>query len=172
VRADARSTGAIAVDADAAAALALAIAFSLREAPPPDRVFSHTVAGGKALGLDPAVVASIEAAGDGHGPGAISEGGWTLTALRNAFHQLLFADDLANALMDTVALGGDASLTGAVAGALCGTVHGREAIPWIWRDRVLTCRPMRGLPGVGRPRPRALWSVDAKVVAERLLTSS
>ncbi len=172
VRTDARLTGAGPADADAAAALALAIAFALREGPDAELVFSHTIAGAKALDFAAPVIEALEAASDGSGLGDIPSKEWSRVALRNAFHQLLFADDLANGLMDTVAAGGDASLTGAVAGALMGAVKGREAIPWIWRDRILTCRPMRGLPGVRRARPRAVWSVDAMVVAERLLTSS
>lgn len=172
LRGDARSTGASPVEADASAAVGLAIAFALREGPSAEGVFSHALAGAKALGLDPAVIAAVESAGDGPGPAHIQSGARVLPALRNGFSQLLFADDLANGLMDTVSRGGDPSLSGAVAGALLGAVHGREAIPWIWRDRVLTCRPIKGLPGVRRPRPRALWPVDAMVLAERLLTSS
>lgn len=175
-RADAALTHGHPHAADAAAALALAMAFALREAPPPDRVYSHAVAGAKALGLAPAVVEALESAGDGRPPPPIQpEGrapGAILAAVRGAFYQLLVAEDVPNALMDTVARGGDAAPHAAVTGALLGAVHGREALPWIWRDRVLTCRPIEGLPGVGRPRPRALWPVDAMVLAERLLTSS
>jgi hypothetical protein len=50
-----------------------------------------------------------------------------------------------------------------------GAVHGARALPPAWVDRVLTCRPIAGLPGVVRPRPRAYWPVDLLVLAERLV---
>jgi len=53
---------------------------------------------------------------------------------------------------------------------LLGAVYGREAIPFRWADRVLTCRPMEGLVGVKRPRPECLWPVDALFLAEQLIT--
>jgi hypothetical protein len=57
----------------------------------------------------------------------------------------------------------------AIAGALLEAVHGIEAIPVQWADRVLTCRPIKGLQGVKKPRPEASWPVDALFLAERLL---
>ena len=106
-----------------------------------------------------------------HGPpdDYVTHMGWVRIALHNAFHQLLCAD-LADALMDTVAHGGDTDTNACVTGALLGAVHGREHLPLIWRDRVVTCRPLNGLESVYRPRPRAFWPVDALVLAERLLT--
>jgi hypothetical protein len=48
-------------------------------------------------------------------------------------------------------------------------VHSLGAILPQWFDRVITCRPIEGLRGVRRPRPRALWPVDATNLVERLL---
>lgn len=150
---------------DANAAYALGVAFAVREGAAPDRVYSHTVAGAKALELHPAVIAALEAADgplDGVSP--------VEAALHGAFRQLLCADDFANAMMDTVGAGGDTCAC--VTGALLGAVFGRERLPFLWRDRVMTCRPMNGLDQVYRPRPRAFWPVDALTLAERLLTLS
>ena len=58
---------------------------------------------------------------------------------------------------------------GAAAGARFGAQHGRAALPTRAVERVLTCRPLAGAPGVVTPRPRACWPVDALVLAERLL---
>jgi hypothetical protein len=95
--------------------------------------------------------------------------GWVCVALQNAFHQLLHAGSLEAGVVDTVARGGDADTNAAIAGALLGAVHGRESVPWQWRDRVPSGRPIEGLPGVRRPRPRPFWPVDALLLAERLL---
>lgn len=169
VRTDAALTHPHPICQDANAAFALAVAFALREGSGPEAVYSHAVAGAKALGLHADVIGVLEAAG--HGPPAdyLTHQGWVRIALHNAFFQLLFAEDLAAGLMDTIARGGDTDTNACIAGALLGATHGREALPWLWRDRVLTCRPIAGLPGVKRPRPRAFWPVDALVIAERLL---
>ena len=90
-------------------------------------------------------------------------------SLQNAFYRLLHAPSLEEGVVDTIAEGGDTDTHAAIAGALLGAVHGREAVPFAWRDRVLTCRPLEGLPGVVHPRPRAFWPVDALVLAEHLL---
>jgi ADP-ribosylglycohydrolase/fructose-1,6-bisphosphatase/inositol monophosphatase family enzyme len=92
-------------------------------------------------------------------------------ALQNAFYQLLHATAPAEGLIATVACGGDTDTNAAIAGALLGAVHGLRAWPVSWRDRVLSCRPMQGLPGVGSPRPRAFWPVDALELAEGLLVA-
>jgi ADP-ribosylglycohydrolase/fructose-1,6-bisphosphatase/inositol monophosphatase family enzyme len=93
--------------------------------------------------------------------------GWVLIALRNAFHTLLTAPSLEAGVVATVRRGGDTDTTPAVAGALLGAVHGREAVPPQWREMVLSCRshPLRAR----RPRPMPYWPVDALELAERLL---
>lgn len=99
----------------------------------------------------------------------LSQQGWVLIALQNAFYQLLHARNLEEGLVDTVGRGGDTDTNGCIAGALLGAVHGREAVPPRWQDRILSCRPLAGLAGVRRPRPEQFWPVDALILAERLL---
>jgi ADP-ribosylglycohydrolase len=96
--------------------------------------------------------------------------GWCRTALRNAFFQLLHAKSFEAGVVDTVARGGDTDTNGAIAGALLGALHGVDAVPFQWRDRVLTCRPLAGIPGVNRPRPAVYWPTDALELAEQLLS--
>lgn len=93
--------------------------------------------------------------------------GWVLLALQNAFHEALHADGLEQGVVATVARGGDTDTNAAIAGALLGAVHGREAVPLQWRQQVLSCRahPLRAR----RVRPERYWPVDALEVAERLL---
>ena len=65
--------------------------------------------------------------------------------------------------------GGDTDTNAAIAGALLGAVHGREAVPAQWADRVLNCRPKAGDPRVQRPRPERFWPVDALELAAQLV---
>lgn len=95
--------------------------------------------------------------------------GWVRIAFGNAFYRLLHSESLEDAVVETVRCGGDTDTNAAICGALLGAVHGRDAIPKQWVDRVLTCRPIKGVAGVHRPRPRGMWPVDALVLAERLL---
>jgi ADP-ribosylglycohydrolase/fructose-1,6-bisphosphatase/inositol monophosphatase family enzyme len=101
-------------------------------------------------------------------PDFVTAQGLVTVALQNAFYQLRHAPPEA-ALVDTVRRGGDTDTNAAIAGALLGAVHGVEALPLRWRNAVLTCFPVAGLPGCQRPRPPSCWAVDALVVAERLL---
>ena len=116
-----------------------------------------------------AVRAAIAKARQGPPPDYVTSQGSVLTALQNAFYQLLHAPDLEQGVADTVVRGGDTDTNAAIAGALLGAVHGRAAIPAQWMDCVLTCRPIEGLPGVRRPRPPEYWPTDAVYLAERLL---
>jgi len=95
--------------------------------------------------------------------------GYVLIALQNAFYQVLHAPTFADGVVATVMGGGDTDTNAAIAGALLGAIHGVDAIPAQWRAAVLACRPRRGAPGVGRPRPEALWPVDALELAQQLL---
>jgi ADP-ribosylglycohydrolase len=93
--------------------------------------------------------------------------GWVLIALGNAFHTLLSASSLEDGVIATVRRGGDTDTNAAIAGALLGAVHGRDAVPQQWRLMVLSCRahPLHAR----RPRPMPFWPIDALELAERLL---
>jgi hypothetical protein len=119
-------------------------------------------------GGEPAVVEALAGAWSGPPPSYTKNQGWVLVALQNAFHQLLHAPSLEEGVIATVMAGGDTDTNGAIAGALLGAVHGRDAVPRRWRRMVLTCRPLREL-GARQPRPEEVWPVDALVLAEALL---
>jgi hypothetical protein len=93
--------------------------------------------------------------------------GWVRIALQNAFYELLHAGSLEEGVRRTVRRGGDTDTNAAIAGALLGAVHGREAVPAQWRQAILSCRPhpLRAK----RVRGRTYWPVDALELAERLL---
>lgn len=92
--------------------------------------------------------------------------GFVQHALQNAFFQLLHAESLEEGVVATVGRGGDTDTNAAIAGALLGAVHGREAVPARWRKSILSCH---AAPGTRRPRPHEYWPADALVLAERLL---
>jgi ADP-ribosylglycohydrolase len=92
--------------------------------------------------------------------------GHVVIALQNAFHEALHAESAEAALVRTVGQGGDTDTNGAIAGALLGAIHGRDAIPLRWRRSVLSCR---ALPETAKPRPAEYWPVDLLQLAERLL---
>ncbi len=96
--------------------------------------------------------------------------GWVMTALQNAFHHLMRATPLAEALPATVARGSDTDTNAAICGALLGALQGRDAVPLQWRNAVLTCRPLPG-PGIRHPRPAEYWPDDALDLAEALLVA-
>ncbi len=167
VATDAELTHPNAVCIAASASLAIAIGIGVRTG-------NALVAYRKALDwcerYGPAEVTAALRAAEREPPrDVLSRMGWVLHALQNAFHQLLSSESLQQAVIDTVQRGGDTDTNAAVCGALLGAVHGREAVPPQWRRMVLTCRPLAGFPGVKRPRPAALWPVDALELAERLL---
>ena len=95
--------------------------------------------------------------------------GWVLIALQNAFYQLLHAESMEAGIVATVRYGGDTDTNAAIAGSLLGAVHGRNAVPMQWLDRVITCRPLAGNPNIKNARPPVYWPVDAFALAERLL---
>jgi ADP-ribosyl-[dinitrogen reductase] hydrolase len=95
--------------------------------------------------------------------------GWVLNAFQNGFYRLLHSSSFEEGVIDTVRSGGDTDTNAAIAGALLGAVHGRDAVPKQWVDRILSCRPIKGMAEIHRPRPAAYWPVDALALAERLL---
>ncbi|EYF06745.1 inositol monophosphatase family protein [Chondromyces apiculatus] len=99
-----------------------------------------------------------------------AQAGSVRIALQNAFYRLLHAPSLEQGIVDTASEGGDADTNAAIAGALLGAVHGREAVPVRWRRLVLTCRPIREA-SAARVRPPEFWPIDALILAEALLVT-
>ncbi|EDP62680.1 Inositol monophosphatase/ADP-ribosylglycohydrolase [alpha proteobacterium BAL199] len=94
--------------------------------------------------------------------------GWVLLALGNAFRRLWIGQELAAAVVETVAAGGDTDTNAAICGALLGAAQGREAVPLGWRRQVLACRAVQGA-SVKHLRPADYWADDALELAEALL---
>ena len=94
--------------------------------------------------------------------------GWVITTLQNAFYRLSGNQTLEESLVATVGCGGDTDTNAAVAGALLGAFHGRDAFPSRWVYAVLACRPIAEA-GAPRPRPMAYWPDDVLEIAEALL---
>lgn len=169
-RLDARLTHPHLMCQEASALFAATIAFAIREGASPKAVHEFAIGLTKELELSlfaPLILAAATAPPADY----VTHMGHVVIALQNAFYQLLHAPSLEEGVVQTVMQGGDTDTNAAIAGALLGAVHGAEAVPEQWRDRVLTCRPLAGLPQVRRPRPPCLWPVDALILAERLLLS-
>ena len=66
------------------------------------------------------------------------------------------------------AAGGFPGAFGSATGVLAGALASLRKLPRFLTDRVLTARPIAGLPGVRNPRPSDCWATDALYIAERL----
>jgi len=166
-RQDASLTHPSPVCGDATAAFVVAIAHAVRVGGGAVAAWRAAVewadAGGAALVVREALEAAREK------PPVCDQGseGWVRIALQNAFYEVLHAESLEQGVVATVRRGGDTDTNAAIAGALLGAVHGRDAVPLQWRSMVLSCRPLA--PRARRPRPRPYWPVDVLEIAERLL---
>lgn len=168
-RADARLTHPHPICQDANAVLVIALRHALVCGADPVEVYNHTFAWARAENLHHDVIQSLDLARTQPPEDYYRTMGWVRIALHNAFFQLLHASSLEEGVVNTAMQGGDTDTNAAITGALLGAVYGYDSIPDQWRDRILTCRPILGLQGVLRPRPRSLWPVDCLRLAERLL---
>lgn len=168
-RADAALTHPHPVCRDASMLFVRALAEAIRQPVTPDNL--HARIAGWAEDLDVADVLKERIALSREEPPLDydRQAGWVLTAFHNALWQLCHASDPESALVDTVRRGGDTDTNAAIAGALLGAVHGRDAIPAAWRRSVLSARPIAGFEHVRQPRPEPFWPVDALRLAEQLL---
>jgi ADP-ribosylglycohydrolase len=167
-RADASLTHPNVVCLDASAVYAVAVARAIATGESAAEVYAFARRWAREQGVHGDVIETLEAAAKAAPEDYSDLMGWVRIALQNAFWQLLHAPSLEEGVVDTVMRGGDTDTNGCIAGALLGAVHGIGAVPWRWVDRVVTCRPIIGLEGVRRPRPREYWPVDALDLAERL----
>ena len=165
-RADSVLTHSHPVCGDSVAAFVVAIGHALRHADGP-AAYEAARAWAKEAGAQPAVRDVLEAARERPPVCDGASQGWVLIALQNAFFELLHAPSLEEGVVATVRRGGDTDTNAAIAGALLGAVHGRDAVPPQWRSMVLSCRPhpLRA----PQPRPMAYWPIDLLEQAECLL---
>ena len=163
--ADSRLTHPHDVPSHAAAAYVVAIGHALRMGDGPG-AFEAALEWARGYGAEASVIEALEGARDAPRPTQESMG-WVLIALQNAFFDLLHAASLEEGIVNSVARGGDTDTNAAIAGALLGAVHGRQAVPAQWRRMVLTCRAD---PLCARaPRPREYWPTHLLQIAEWLL---
>jgi ADP-ribosylglycohydrolase/fructose-1,6-bisphosphatase/inositol monophosphatase family enzyme len=168
-REDARLTHPHPLCQDAGVLYTAAVARAVAQGGGPVELADWALAFAREQRLHDEVVAALVASA-GQRPDYATHQGLVTVALQNAFFQLRHAEP-EEALVDTVRRGGDTDTNAAIAGALLGAIHGVHALPRRWRDAVLTCFPVEGLPGCQRPRPARCWAVDALVVAERLVAA-
>lgn len=149
---------------DACAAFVAALTVAIRDGADAEATYQTALATAK----EPSVREALREARYSPPADFVINQGWVLIALQNAFHRLLRSATFRRGLQATVEVGGDADTNGAIAGALLGAVHGRDAIPPTWRRAVLTCRPLVEA-GALRPRPPEFWPVDALELAENVV---
>jgi len=166
-RQDATLTHPNPVCGDATAAFVVAVAHAIREGDGPESAWRAASDWANETGAALLVREALAAARRGPPVCDGESAGWVRIALQSAFHELLHAETLEEGVVATVRRGGDTDTNAAIAGALLGAVHGRDALPMQWRSMILSCRP-KG-PRARRPRPRVYWPVDALEVAERLM---
>ena len=136
---------------DASAAFCVALAHAIRTGEGAEAAHAAALAWARGANADPDVIATLQAVS---APPAdfVRQSGWVRTALQNAFYRALGVSTLEQGLVDTVMAGGDTDTNGAIAGALLGAVHGRDAVPSHGAER---CSPRGRCPGLPGPAPNA-----------------
>jgi ADP-ribosyl-[dinitrogen reductase] hydrolase len=149
---------------DSAGCYAAAIAHAVATGGGPEEAYEAALAEAKTA----EVRRTLETARSEKPHDYFTQQGWVLIALQNAFYHLLHAASVEDGVVATVMSGGDTDTTAAIAGALLGAVHGRDAVPARWRRCVRSCRMLDGAP-TKHPRGREYWPVDVLELAECLL---
>ena len=166
-RADSALTHTHPVCRDAVAVFVVATAHAVRSGEGPDAAYQAALAWARAAGAQPSVIDALHAAREAPPACDREHQGFVLIALQNAFFELLHAPSFEEGVVRTERRGGDTDPNAAVAGALLGAVHGRQAVPAQWRRMILSCRPHS--LSARHPRPMAYWPVDVLELSEALL---
>jgi ADP-ribosyl-[dinitrogen reductase] hydrolase len=151
---------------DSVAAYVIAVARAIRTGGGAEETYRAALSWARAEAV-PAVAEALARAATTAPECDGAHAGWVLIALQNAFYELLHAPSLEEGVVATVRRGGDTDTNAAIAGALLGAVHGRDAVPFQWKQMVLSCRPIPSR--AARPRPSSYWPVDVYELAEGLL---
>ncbi len=168
-RTDAALTHVHPVCQDVNALFAMAIAWSIEKGPEPAVLFSEITKWAQNMNADESIISVITAAETELPSDFMTQQGWVLKAFQNALYQLLHAENLKEAIVDTVGRGGDTDTNAAICGALLGAVYGRKEIPAQWEECVLNCRPNIADKEVPKPRPKVFWPVDVLDLVKGLL---
>lgn len=155
------------VPSDASAAFVVAVTHAIRAGDGAEAAWAAALAWSRDADATPRVTEALERAPREAPVCDQQNQGWVLIALQAAFHAALNFESLEEGVVSTVRRGGDTDTNAAIAGALLGAIHGRDAIPAQWRSMILSCRahPTRA----PRPRPMTYWPSDALELAELLL---
>jgi ADP-ribosyl-[dinitrogen reductase] hydrolase len=168
-RADAALTHPNPVCLDANALFTMAIATAIRNQTTPKALYTNIASWAFEMEVSDELRRCIDCSQRQHPQNFVEQQGWVLIAFGNALYRLLHAVSLEEALVETVMCGGDTDTNAAIAGALLGAVHGREAVPERWTQCLLNCRRVTGRPDVERPRPEVFWPIDSLELARMLL---
>lgn len=168
-RADASLSHPHPVCQDANALVAVSIAHAVAGGPTPDDLYRSALSWAEDAGLRSEIRDRLELAASGPPADFMVQQGWVLIAFQNAFYRLLHAESFEEGVVETVGCGGDTDTNACIAGALLGACYGRTAVPERWQEKILSCRPEKGRPGVERPRPEVYWPVDALELAAGLI---
>ncbi|MDO5672458.1 MAG: ADP-ribosylglycohydrolase family protein [Actinomycetaceae bacterium] len=170
-RADAALTHPNQVCLDINALFTVALSYAISHGCGREDLFGFIEANAQAWQVEPFVWDLIATSKDADRFDYTEQSGWVALAFSNALRQLLYAPSLEEAVVNTIALGGDTDTNAAICGALLGAVEGEDAVPKRWVDALLNCRPSEGVKGVENPRPQVFWPVDVLNIADRLLAA-
>jgi ADP-ribosylglycohydrolase/fructose-1,6-bisphosphatase/inositol monophosphatase family enzyme len=146
-----------------------AIRYAIQKSPPPEDLYKQVLGWAGEISVEKSLMEAIIEARTNPPADYLTQQGWVLIAFQNALYQLLHTSSFKEGVINTVMAGGDTDTNGAICGALLGSVHGRDKIPFKWRRNILTCRPDAVYQGCKQPRPIDFWPVDALSLAEQLL---
>jgi ADP-ribosylglycohydrolase len=146
------------------------LAQAIGEERKPQHLYRQLRKEAEAMDADPKLLETIQRAQSSAPDDFLHQQGWVLLALQNALWQMLHANNLEEAVVDTIGRGGDTDTNAAICGALMGAIDGIEAIPHSWIKSVLHCRPSADRPEVKHPREECFWPVEALDLAEKLLS--
>jgi ADP-ribosylglycohydrolase len=147
----------------------MAIAVAVGQGKNAQQIYEDIKEWAAAMKVEKPLMKAVLDAADSRPADYVHQQGWVLIALQNALYQLLNAKSLEEGVVDTVMCGGDTDTNAAITGALLGAVHGREALPKQWVEKVLKCRPKFGQANIRHPRPECFWPVDALHIARCLV---